>query len=82
MSLNLSGAEFWQEGLADSVRTALTRSGLDPHNLRLEITESVLMDHLPSAYDTCELGTRARVCYRRLRTGYRRQLPERLPVDT
>ncbi len=84
MSLNLSGAEFWQEGLADNVRAALQHSGLDPHYLRLEITESVLMDHLPSAYDTLaelkEVGVKLAIDD--FGTGYSSfSYLQRLPVD-
>jgi len=85
MSLNLSGAEFWQEGLADSVRAALNRSGLDPRNLRLEITESVLMDHLPSAYHTlAELkNVGVKLAIDDFGTGYSSfSYLQRLPVDT
>ncbi len=43
VSVNLSGKQFAQTGLAASVAEALTRAGLDPRCLRLEITESVIM---------------------------------------
>jgi diguanylate cyclase (GGDEF)-like protein len=85
MSLNLSGAEFWQEDLAVGVEAALDRSGLEPRNLRLEITESVLMDHLPSATDTLaelkQVGVKLAIDD--FGTGYSSfSYLQRLPVDT
>lgn len=45
VSVNLSGRQFHNEQLSDSVKAALDESGLDPGLLELEITESVLMQH-------------------------------------
>jgi EAL domain-containing protein (putative c-di-GMP-specific phosphodiesterase class I) len=44
LSVNLSRRQLISPHLADEVQTALTLSGIDPHRLILEITESVLMD--------------------------------------
>jgi EAL domain-containing protein (putative c-di-GMP-specific phosphodiesterase class I) len=44
LSVNLSRRQLISPHLADEVKTALTLSGIDPHRLILEITESVLMD--------------------------------------
>ncbi len=44
LSVNLSRRQLISPHLADEVRTALALSGLDPHQLILEITESVLME--------------------------------------
>jgi diguanylate cyclase (GGDEF)-like protein/PAS domain S-box-containing protein len=44
ISVNVSARQFRAESLSDSVRTALTSSGLPPEALVLEVTESVLMD--------------------------------------
>ncbi len=45
MSVNLSRRQLISPHLADEVRTALSLSGIDPHQLMLEITESVLMEN-------------------------------------
>jgi diguanylate cyclase (GGDEF)-like protein len=44
LSVNLSRRQLISPHLADEVRTALGLSGIDPHRLILEITESVLME--------------------------------------
>jgi diguanylate cyclase (GGDEF)-like protein len=43
VAVNLSVVQFRSPNLVDIVRTALSTSGLAPHRLELEITESVLM---------------------------------------
>jgi diguanylate cyclase (GGDEF)-like protein len=44
VSVNLSARQFTQGDLVDDVAGILARTGLAPHALELEITESVLMD--------------------------------------
>jgi EAL domain-containing protein (putative c-di-GMP-specific phosphodiesterase class I) len=41
--VNLSPVQFLKSGLVDAVQVALAASGLQPHRLELEITESVLL---------------------------------------
>jgi len=43
INVNLSGRQLQDPALMDDVATALAESGLDPHRLVLEITETVLM---------------------------------------
>jgi diguanylate cyclase (GGDEF)-like protein len=43
IAVNISALEFRDIGFADKLRAALGESGLAPHSLELEITESVLM---------------------------------------
>jgi diguanylate cyclase (GGDEF)-like protein len=43
MSVNVSSLEFRDHRLMDSVQAALAASGIAPHELEIEITESVLM---------------------------------------
>jgi EAL domain-containing protein (putative c-di-GMP-specific phosphodiesterase class I) len=43
LTVNISGYQLQSEGVVDEIRCALAESGLDPHHLVLEITESVLM---------------------------------------
>jgi diguanylate cyclase (GGDEF)-like protein/PAS domain S-box-containing protein len=45
VAVNLSPVQFKKDGLVDTVRLALEDSGLAPHRLELEITESVLLDN-------------------------------------
>ena len=47
MSVNLSANEFLEPGLVWEVLRTLRDTGLDPHTLRIEITESVLMTDSP-----------------------------------
>jgi len=49
MSVNLSVAQLQDRELLDDVRGALEHSGLDPHRLILEVTESVLITDPMSA---------------------------------
>ncbi|MCQ8117328.1 EAL domain-containing protein [Methylomonas rosea] len=46
VTVNISALQFKRGNLLESVQTALAESGLEPHYLELELTESVLM------YDT------------------------------
>ena len=46
VQVNVSGRQLEQPGFAADVRAALQRSGIDPHQLTLEITETVLLDDL------------------------------------
>ncbi|HKB52161.1 MAG TPA: EAL domain-containing protein [Solirubrobacterales bacterium] len=52
--VNLSARQVAHRELADSVREILARTGLDPVNLRLEVTESVLVEESASATATLE----------------------------
>jgi diguanylate cyclase (GGDEF)-like protein/PAS domain S-box-containing protein len=54
IAVNLSARQVAHRGLADSVAEVLARTGLEPVNLRLEVTESVLVEELASATATLE----------------------------
>jgi diguanylate cyclase (GGDEF)-like protein len=62
IAVNLSAVQFADGKLVDTVRGALQRSGLDPHRLELEITESVLLRDsaatLATLHDLRALGVR------------------------
>jgi len=62
IAVNLSARQVAHRDLAKSVSEVLARTGLDPVNLRLEITESVLVEESASAIATLqklsELGVR------------------------
>jgi EAL domain-containing protein (putative c-di-GMP-specific phosphodiesterase class I) len=45
VAVNLSPVQFRKQGLVDTVAAALAASGLAPHRLELEITESVLLQN-------------------------------------
>jgi diguanylate cyclase (GGDEF)-like protein/PAS domain S-box-containing protein len=49
ISVNLSGKQFAQPGLVEEIDQALKETGLDPQRLRIEITESVVMENAASA---------------------------------
>jgi len=49
VAVNISGCQFKQGNLANLVRQVLEETGLDPANLELELTESILMDNAESA---------------------------------
>lgn len=52
MSVNMSARQFNQKNMVSMVAEVLTETGLDPHYLDLEITESVLMNDVNSAINT------------------------------
>ncbi len=49
MAVNLSTRQFRQKDLADEIAAALSDAGLEPGDLELELTESLIMDNLASA---------------------------------
>ena len=57
VAVNLSVAQFRQEGLTDTVRAALASSGLPGERLEIEITESLLIEDRARALELlAELG--------------------------
>lgn len=62
MAVNLSARQFNDEHLLDDVTAILNSTGMDPHFLELEITESMLMLNVEKAVRTlkalCEMGLR------------------------
>jgi diguanylate cyclase (GGDEF)-like protein/PAS domain S-box-containing protein len=51
MSVNLSGRQFSQADLIDQISLALREAGLKAANLKLEITESMVMENFDTAID-------------------------------
>jgi diguanylate cyclase (GGDEF)-like protein/PAS domain S-box-containing protein len=49
ISVNLSGRQFAQPDLIEQVTSILGETGLDPKSLKLEITESVVMENIDTA---------------------------------
>ncbi len=54
VAVNLSARQVAHRDLADSVREILVRTGLDPVNLHLEVTEGVLVEESAGATATLE----------------------------
>jgi diguanylate cyclase (GGDEF)-like protein/PAS domain S-box-containing protein len=54
VAVNLSARQVAHRDLADQVREVLTATGLEPVNLRLEVTESALVDEAAGATATLE----------------------------
>jgi len=85
ISVNLSVKQFGRLDLADHVRNAIKQAGLEPGALRLEITETVLLDSSPSAIDQLELLHKEgfRIYLDDFGTGYSSlSYLHRFPVDT
>ncbi|HYP01173.1 MAG TPA: EAL domain-containing protein, partial [Pyrinomonadaceae bacterium] len=49
ISINLSGKQFLQPDLLEQVQEVLRETGLDPRSLKLEITETVVMENIETA---------------------------------
>jgi diguanylate cyclase (GGDEF)-like protein len=54
MSVNLSGKQFLQPDLLEQIQEALRKTGLDARSLKLEITETVVMENIETAIRTLE----------------------------
>ncbi len=85
ISVNLSGRQFGHSNLLEQVTQILDATGLDPRSLKLEITESVVMDSVESAAGTLEklraLGVELSIDD--FGTGYSSlSYLHRLPIDT
>jgi diguanylate cyclase (GGDEF)-like protein len=52
VAMNCSAVQFRQGDLVDEVRRALAESGLAPHLLELELTESILIEHSEKVLET------------------------------
>ena len=51
MAVNVSARQFHQPGFVDVVRRTLARTGADPARLKLELTESVIIDDIEDTID-------------------------------
>jgi EAL domain-containing protein (putative c-di-GMP-specific phosphodiesterase class I) len=85
MSVNLSGRQFQRASLVHDVQRALANADLDPHALKLEITESVVMQDVEVASATLDalaaLGVR--VAIDDFGTGYSSlAYLKRFPIET
>jgi diguanylate cyclase (GGDEF)-like protein len=85
ISVNLSSQQFSQANLIEQVKQILLETGLEARNLKLEITETVLMDNVESAAARLkqiqDLGIK--LCIDDFGTGYSSlSYLQRFPVDT
>jgi diguanylate cyclase (GGDEF)-like protein len=85
MSVNLSSQQFSQSNLVEQVKDILLETGLEARHLKLEITETVLMDNSKSAAvrlkQLQDLGIK--LCIDDFGTGYSSlSYLQRFPVDT
>ena len=83
--VNISAAEFRQPNLVESIAGILRKTGLPPRQLKLELTESVLIQDIPSTLDVLgklkEIGVGLAIDD--FGTGYSSlSYLQRLPVDT
>jgi diguanylate cyclase (GGDEF)-like protein len=87
VAVNVSGRQFGQGHLADTVAGALRDSGLAPNSLELEITESLLVEDgaasLRALYELREAVERVRIAIDDFGTGYSSfHRLKSLPVET
>ncbi len=85
MNVNLSAQQFRQPNLLEEVARVLRETGLNPSNLELEVTESVMLNDADSATETLRrlksLGVR--IALDDFGTGYSSlSYLRRFPVDT
>ena len=85
ISVNLSGKQFAQPDLVEQVKAVLDDTGIDPRGLKLEITESVVMENIETTtallWKLRELGIRLSIDD--FGTGYSSlSYLHRFPIDT
>jgi diguanylate cyclase (GGDEF)-like protein/PAS domain S-box-containing protein len=85
ISVNLSGKQFAQPDLVEQIKAILADTGIDPRGLKLEITESVVMENIETTtallWKLRELGLRLSIDD--FGTGYSSlSYLHRFPIDT
>jgi diguanylate cyclase (GGDEF)-like protein/PAS domain S-box-containing protein len=84
LAVNVSPKQFHQKDFSDQVQTAIKRHGIDPHLLKLELTESMLLDNIESTIATMNTlkGVGVQFSLDDFGTGYSSlQYLKRLPLD-
>jgi EAL domain-containing protein (putative c-di-GMP-specific phosphodiesterase class I) len=85
ISVNLSGKQFTQPDLIEQVTKILQETRLDPRSLKLEITESVVMENIENATEMLKhlRGLGVRLSIDDFGTGYSSlSYLHRFPIDT
>lgn len=84
VSVNVSGKQLQQADFADYVRNVLSQTGLDPHQLMLEITERVFMDESTKTTGMARLDEmQVNICMDDFGTGFSSlSMLHGLPVNT
>jgi PAS domain S-box-containing protein len=85
MTVNLSGKQLSQSDLLEQIDQILEKTGINPINLKLEITESVLMDNAAVAISVLEQlrGRNIGLCIDDFGTGYSSlSYLHRFPINT
>jgi diguanylate cyclase (GGDEF)-like protein/PAS domain S-box-containing protein len=85
VSVNLSGKQFAHGGLIEQIIELLSRGGVDPQTLKLEVTESVVMENVEFAARMLEQirGLGVELSIDDFGTGYSSlSYLHRLPLDT
>ncbi len=85
MSVNLSARQFQHAGLVDDIARAVSQARIDPRWLKLEITESVLMQDIEATVSTLQAlkGLGIQLAIDDFGTGYSSlSYLKRFPVDT
>ncbi len=85
IAVNLSGKEFWQEDLCQTIGAILLETKLPPQSLHLELTESILMLDIGQAVDKIQKLKRigVRLAVDDFGTGYSSLAHlKHFPVDT
>jgi diguanylate cyclase (GGDEF)-like protein/PAS domain S-box-containing protein len=85
ISVNLSGVQFCDPNLIDNIKRILSEAGLDASSLKIEITESAIIENIDAATDILnrlkELGIR--ILLDDFGTGYSSlSYLHRFPIDT
>jgi diguanylate cyclase (GGDEF)-like protein len=85
VSVNISAHQLYQSSLVAVVQETLRKTGLSPQSLKLEITESIFMEDIELAIDTCTQLRDLGVCLQidDFGTGYSSfNYLHRLPINT
>jgi diguanylate cyclase (GGDEF)-like protein/PAS domain S-box-containing protein len=84
VAVNLSSVQFHRKGLVEQINTAVSSARINPELLQLEITESMIMEHLDSALETMQALSRLgyKISIDDFGTGYSSlEYLKRFPVD-
>jgi diguanylate cyclase (GGDEF)-like protein/PAS domain S-box-containing protein len=84
LSVNVSARQFHQRNFVESVQRSLVSNGIDPARLKLELTESVVLDNIEDVVSRMQqlIALGVRFCLDDFGTGYSSlSYLKRLPLD-